>query len=89
MDTSVVTLYHRIPIDVRAGFIVITAIGLLLQLDVLMNQLLYYNLKDFEFIRNCVVYLLSISILMGLVFLQTRDFFQSFVAMHKLNGKKR
>ena len=71
-----VTVYHRIPIDVRAGFLAFTALCLLLQLDVFMNQLLYYNLKNLDFIRDCVVYILSISILTGGVLLQAKDFFQ-------------
>lgn len=76
LATSVVKVYHRIPIDIKAALIVITGIGLLLQLEVFMNQLLYFDYKDIDFIRNCVVYLLSISFFMGLILLQGKDFVQ-------------
>lgn len=76
LATSVVTVYHRIPIDIKATLIVIIGIGLLLQLEEFMNQLLYFDYKDIDFIRNCVVYLLSISLLMGLILLQGKDFVQ-------------
>ena len=78
VNKSWVALYHRLPIDARAGFILFTAICLLLQLDVFMNQLLNYNLQDINFIRNCVAYILSISILMGLVLLQVKDLSSSY-----------
>ncbi len=71
-----VVLYHRIPIDVRAGFMLFTVLCLLLQLDVFMNQLINYSLQDIDFMRNFVAYILSISILMGLVLLQVKDFLQ-------------
>lgn len=70
------TAYHRIPVDFRIGFLICTGIGLLLQFDVFMNQLTFYNLKDFYFIRNVVVYVLVMSVLMGLTIIQARDLFQ-------------
>ena len=73
---SWVALYHRLPIDARTGLMLFTVLCLLLQLDVFMNQLLNYNLQDIDFMRNCVAYILSISILMGLVLLQVKDFLQ-------------
>ena len=88
VNKSWVALYHRLPIDARAGFILFTAICLLLQLDVFMNQLLNYNLQDINFIRNCVAYILSISILMGLVLLQVKDFLQVMRSDLQLEWKK-
>lgn len=70
-------LYQRIPMDVRAVILMFTVICLLLQLDVFMNQLLYYNLRNLDFIRNGIAYLLSISILTGLVLLQVKDFVET------------
>ncbi len=76
VDEGWVAVYHRIPIDIRAGLLMVTAICLLLQLDVFMNQLLNYNLTDINLIGNCILYILFISILMGLVLLQAKDFVQ-------------
>lgn len=71
-----ITIYHRIPIDVRLGVLIGTGLVLLAQLAVFIGQLPYFNLEDIYFIRNVVVYLGSMSILTGLTFIQARDFFQ-------------
>ena len=76
LGESWIALYHRIPIDIRIGFLMVTSLFLLVQLDVFMNQLLHYNFRDFEFIGSFMTYILSISILMGLVLLQAKDIFQ-------------
>ena len=72
-----ITLYHRIPSDVRIGVLIGTGLSLLGSYYLYLSTgYTSVSHTDIDFIRNVVVYLVAISILSGLTFIQARDLFQ-------------